>query len=238
MKKILLIEDDKELGKSLSQFLVKEGFSVNWTESLEKSRALLKEYIPQLILLDWMLPDGQGIDFLRDLKNAKVELPEGDSSTIPVIMLTARNELLDKILGLESGADDYLTKPFEPRELMARIRVQLRKNSPGADQGKDKESEEKKIIRGDLLVDTFSREVFFKSEIVHLTKLEYDLLLLLLENPGRPFTRDELLNKVWGFEFTPTTRTVDTHVLQLRHKFGEELIETVRGVGYRLNKKY
>lgn len=225
--KILLIEDDKNLGLTLQTYLRKEGFDIFWVTHLQGARAKLEESKAELILLDWMLPDGQGIDFLKDIRADRIK--------IPVIMLTARSELLDKVIGLESGADDYLTKPFEPRELVARIRVQLRKEENILEGHRD---QVKILQRGALKIDTFEREITFQDQSVYLTKMEFDLLQLLAENPGRPFTRDELLNKVWGFEFTPTTRTVDTHVLQLRQKFGDEMIETVRGVGYRFNKKY
>lgn len=228
MNKILLVEDDKQLGSSLNQFLIKENFDVTWVTSLSEARIKLNAGKPHLVLLDWMLPDGQGIDFIKDIRAEK--------NFTPFIMLTARSELLDKVIGLEAGADDYLTKPFEPRELVARIRVQLRKEEQ-LENDASKEANQK-IQRKDILIDLFSREVFFQSQLVHLTKMEFDLLVLLAENPGRPYTREELLNKVWGFEFTPTTRTVDTHVLQLRQKFGDEVIETVRGVGYRFNRNY
>lgn len=228
MSKILLIEDDKQLGAILNHFLQKENFEVVWVTTLSDARIKLAMVKPNLVLLDWMLPDGQGIDFLKDIRAEK--------NYIPFIMLTARSELLDKVIGLEAGADDYLTKPFEPRELVARIRVQLRKEEQ-TDHEQAKEQNQK-ISRKNILIDLFSREVFFESQLIHLTKMEFDLLVLLADNPGRPYTREELLNKVWGFEFTPTTRTVDTHILQLRQKFGDEIIETVRGVGYRFNKNY
>lgn len=228
MNKILLVEDDKQLGTVLNQFLQKENFEVTWVTTLNEARVKLEMGKPHLVLLDWMLPDGQGIDFLKDVRAEK--------NYVPFIMLTARSELLDKVVGLEAGADDYLTKPFEPRELVARIRVQLRKEEQN-DQEQNKELQQK-IQRKNILIDLFSREVYFETQLIHLTKMEFDLLVLLAENPGRPYTREELLNKVWGFEFTPTTRTVDTHVLQLRQKFGDEIIETVRGVGYRFNKNY
>ncbi len=217
--KLLLVEDDESLGESLKDFLQGEGFKVDWKKNLTETSEYLSNNKTEIIILDWMLPDGQGIDYLKS---------PAFKSDVPVIMLTARSELVDKIVGLEAGASDYLTKPFEPRELVARIRVQLRKQDEG-------EGEEV-IQRGKLEINTLTREVFFNNDLIYLTKMEYELLKLLAENPGRPFTRDELLNKVWGFEFTPSTRTVDTHVLQLRQKLDESLIDTVRGVGYRFKK--
>jgi len=232
MIKVLLVEDDKSLGLSMQSLLKQEGMEIYWSVTLKQAKEFFAVPGAQakfdIILLDWMLPDGQGIDWLKELRATRFKTP--------VIMLTAKSELLDKVIGLESGADDYMTKPFEPRELLARMRVQLRKNDPQANsfQGHP----EKLIKRGPLLINLENREVYFNEELVHLTKMEFDLLVLLSENPGKPFTRDEMLNKVWGFEFTPATRTIDTHVLQLRQKFGDEVIETVRGIGYRFNKNY
>ena len=142
--------------------------------------------------------------------------------------MTARTELIDKVIGLESGANDYMTKPFEPRELIARIRVQLRTK------GQQKIEDREKIILGDLEIDDVKREVSWMGEKKEFTKMEYDFLRLLAESPNRAFSREEILNKVWGYENYPSTRTVDTHVLQIRQKLTDELIETVRGIGYRL----
>jgi DNA-binding response OmpR family regulator len=144
-------------------------------------------------------------------------------------MLTARTEVIDKVVGLESGANDYMTKPFEPRELIARIRVQLR-----LPQSNDEQDEQQIITAGDIVIDHGKREVTFKNNVIELTKMEFNFLSLLAESPNRAFSREEILNKVWGYENYPSTRTVDTHVLQLRNKLYDELIETVRGVGYRL----
>jgi DNA-binding response OmpR family regulator len=227
MTKILLIEDDLSLGESLVQYLEAEQFPVTWCRQLGDVQAdQCDDY--ELILLDWMLPDGQGVDFLKEFR--KVDQNK------PVIMLTARTDLLDKVIGLETGADDYLTKPFEPRELIARIRVQLRKKAESSKS--DHQFEDTVIARKDLEINTDTREVTYKGGDIYLTKMEFDLLKLLALNPGRPFTRDELLNQVWGFEYASSTRTVDTHILQLRQKFSEKLIETVRGVGYRFSKDF
>ncbi len=223
MDRVLLIEDDESLGRSLKELLEREQFGVQWCSNLSSVRALdILNY--QIIILDWMLPDGQGIDFLKELRQKSI--------LIPVIMLTARADLIDKILGLESGANDYLTKPFEPRELIARIRVQLRNvgDTPRAT------NEQNKLSAHGLEFNLDTREVFYLDKKLELTKMEFDLLKLLVETPGKVFSRDELLNKVWGYENYPTTRTVDTHILQLRQKTDEKLIETVRGIGYRFVK--
>lgn len=222
---IILVEDDQQLGESLKKYLSNEGMNVEWFKSLE-SLNTHKVNDEDFIILDWMLPDGQGIDYLRDLR--------AQARNNPVLMLTARNDLIDKVLGLESGANDYITKPFEPRELVARIRAHERiyhKVTTVVEQ-------EDNITVNDLVIDKGTRVVTFKNEEVVLTKMEFDLLVLLAEKPGRAYSRDEILNKVWGFDNYPTTRTVDTHVLQLRNKFDENMIETVRGVGYRFNKNF
>lgn len=221
MPKLLLVEDDENLGPSLKKFITSEGHECVHVDRIEKAREQdLKDF--DLVILDWMLPDGQGIDFLKELR------PQ--SPNLPVIMLTARTELIDKVIGLESGANDYVVKPFEPRELAARIRVQLRmgQNVSVPEAGDD-------VIQiGQLTIDSSQRKVEFEGKEVDLTKMEFDFLRLLAENPNRAFSRDEILNKVWGYENYPTTRTVDTHVLQLRQKLRDDLIETVRGIGYRM----
>lgn len=221
-KKLLLVEDDTNLSKGVIKFLKTENFEVEHVETLKKAKEKNLEHF-NLIILDWMLPDGQGVDFLQEIRRT--------NSHIPVIMLTARTELMDKVIGLEIGANDYITKPFEPRELIARIRVQLRTLNTQAPKKSISH-----IQRGEIQINIETREVRFKNKPVNLTKMEYDLLKLLIENPGKVFTRDEILNKVWGFENFPTTRTVDTHMLQLRQKFDDSLFETVRGVGYRFVK--
>ncbi|MFT6070632.1 MAG: DNA-binding response OmpR family regulator [Bacteriovoracaceae bacterium] len=222
MDKILIVEDDQSLGDSLQKYLSDENFEVTWAKSLGEAReASIDDF--KLVILDWMLPDGQGIDFLKELR--------GEGNKQPIIMLTARTDLIDKVIGLESGASDYITKPFEPRELVARVRVQIR----------DKVESQSDAIKTDevlnlrnLVIDSIQRIVTVDDKQLDFTKMEFDFLKLLAESPNRAFSREEILNKVWGYENYPTTRTVDTHVLQIRQKIGEEWIETVRGIGYRL----
>ena len=222
MEKIMIVEDDENLGASLYKYIKGEGYDVQLCPNLEAAREHIKPDVG-LVVLDWMLPDGQGIDFLRELRAQK--------NNIPIIMLTARTDLIDKVIGLESGADDYITKPFEPRELVARLRVQLR--SKGA-HSRQQDDSPQSIVLGDLVIDLAQREVSFQGEKKEFTKMEFDFLKLLAETPNRAFSREEILNKVWGYENYPSTRTVDTHVLQIRQKLKDELIETVRGIGYRL----
>jgi DNA-binding response OmpR family regulator len=221
MTKILLVEDDKNLGLSLKERLESEGYAVEWAENFKTAFEMVKQK-PNLIILDWMLPDGQGHDFLVSLRKQGI--------LMPVIFLTAKVELVDKILGLELGANDYMTKPFEPRELLVRIRVQLREQNSNADTN----LEAAPIQVGPLVIDTVKHLVSFDSNIVDLVKKEFELLLLLAESPEKVFSREEILNKVWGYDVYPTTRTVDTHIMQLRQKTRDNLIETVRSVGYRL----
>ena len=218
---ILLIEDDGNLGVSLKNYLEGEGYTLKLLTTLKEASEIdLSNF--KIIILDWMLPDGQGLDFLKKIRQSLI--------SNPVIMLTARAELIDKVIALESGANDYLTKPFEPRELVARIRVQLREKLSGKKQGHEK------VEIGDLSIDKNKREATFLGKKIELTKLEYDLLLLMAEAPGKPFSREELLNKIWGYESYPTTRTVDTHILQLRQKTSDDYVETIRGIGYRFKE--
>ena len=210
--KYLLVEDDRALADSLAGYLRGEGFEALPAATLAEARRA-KGYA--IVLLDWKLPDGPGIELLKQWR--------AEGTRVPVILLTARAELVDKVLALELGANDYLTKPFEPRELVARMRAQLRAVLPAA---------RLSVLGVELCATT--RRVTYEGRAVELTRMEFDLLKLLLENPGQVFSRDELLDRVWGYEHYPTTRTVDTHVLQLRQKLSSSLFETVRGVGYRL----
>lgn len=221
MDKVLVVEDDENLGTGLTKFLSAEGYAVTHCKNLSEARKEFENNTFDISVLDWMLPDGQGIDFLNEIRVK--------SKSHPVIMLTARTDLIDKVIGLEAGANDYITKPFEPRELIARIRVQLRTK----DSIKE-ESTPEKIILGTLEIDDFQREISYQGKKIEFTKMEYDFLRLLADSPNRAFSREEILNKVWGYENYPSTRTVDTHVLQIRQKLTDELIETVRGVGYKL----
>lgn len=222
MNKILLVEDDSSLGPAIQNTLKSEGYEVNLCPSLSTAREALKDE-HSLILLDWMLPDGQGIDLLKDIKKQT-----------PVIMLTARADLIDKVLGLESGANDYMTKPFEPRELLARIRVQLRDSSNKANE-KEQASE---ITSNGIVLNLNERKIFYHDQELVFTKMEFDLLHLLISNPKMVYSREKLLDEVWGYDNYPTTRTVDTHVLQIRQKICNDVIETVRGVGYRYNPNH
>jgi DNA-binding response OmpR family regulator len=174
-----------------------------------------------------MLPDGQGIESLKKWRAKNLQTP--------VILLTARAELIDKVLGLELGGNDFVTKPFEPRELVARIRVQLRARQPS--QGAPGSIQPAGLSLGGITLNVSTVEVFYLGSLVAITKTEFELLKMFLENPNQVFSREELLKKVWGYDQFPSTRTVDTHVLQLRQKFRPEMFETVHGIGYRFREK-
>lgn len=218
MKQVLIVEDDENLGNSLKKILESEGMKAYLAPTLELARTHLSNDL-DVIVLDWMLPDGQGIDFLREVRTKEF--------VMPVIMLTARTDLIDKVLGLETGANDYMTKPFESRELVARVRVQLREKMSA-------KPRDEKISVGKLVINGFEKEILYDGKKITFTKMEYELVKLLAENPRQTFSRENLLDKVWGYENFPTTRTVDTHVLQIRQKTADDIIETIRGLGYRL----
>jgi DNA-binding response OmpR family regulator len=228
MTRILIIEDHENLRSSLSSYLSEEGYAVDAAKDMAEGRAMIDTQ-PDLIVLDWMLPDGQGLDLLREMR--------GRGLTTPVIFLTARAEVIDRVLGLEMGADDYLTKPFEPRELMARVRARLRDRRVGpalvADTVSATDAIRTTLAVGALTIDRIRHKVTFRHRTLDLVKKEFDLLCLFAESPEKVFSREEILNKVWGYENFPTTRTVDTHVMLLRQKIHPDLIETVRAVGYR-----
>ena len=224
MAKILIVEDHQNLCVSLRECIEKEGYAVDVAENLKSASEKILTG-PDLVVLDWMLPDGQGIDFLMGIRKQR--------NHTPIIFLTARVDLVDKVLGLETGANDYMTKPFEPRELLARIRARLRDKLP--DQKLPAEPSATLTV-GPLTIDRLQHKVSFRGGDVNLVKKEFDLLVLLAESPEKVFPRDEILNKVWGYEVFPTTRTVDTHVMLLRQKTHDDLIETVRSVGYRLKR--
>jgi len=227
MAQILIVEDHENISKSLKNCIENEGHKAEVTDGIKKAKEWMTLKKPDLIILDWMLSDGQGIDLLTELRK--------QNNKTPVILLTARVDLVDKVLGLEMGANDYMTKPFESRELMARIRVQLRALQSSVGENSPVKEEILSMINiGPLVIDRLQYKISYNGVFVDLVKKEYDLLVLFAENPNKVFSRDEILNKVWGYDIYPTTRTVDTHVMLLRQKLPSDLIETVRSVGYRL----
>ncbi len=220
---ILIVDDEPEMVRGLQDNLRFEGYqTLTATHGREGLRLALQE-APDLILLDVMMPELSGWDVLRALRQERVD--------IPVILLTARGEEVDRVLGLELGADDYITKPFSLRELLARVRAVLRR--PGARQKGET------IAFGDVRIHLRARQTFKAGREVQLTRKEFDLLRFLAEHRGEVLTRDRLLDEVWGYTQFPTTRTVDTHILRLRQKFEADPehprhILTVHGQGYKL----
>jgi DNA-binding response OmpR family regulator len=220
MPKLLILEDDKNIREQLVQYLRSNSFDVIACADIQAVGSADLSNLDAAIF-DWNLPDGEGIELLRSWRK--------QGMNIPVIILSARNELIDKVMGLELGAHDYLTKPFEPRELLARLRAHLRSSQA---QSSSKQSLELPALSLALHLDTY--KAFHQNKELELAKKEFELLKFFMENPGKVFTREELLNKVWGYEHFPTTRTVDTHIQQLRQKIRDDLFETIRGVGYRI----
>ncbi len=212
---VLLVEDDATVRDLLAFHLSQAGFRVLEAETAGAAWELLGE--SDIVVLDWMLPDQSGIDWLKRLRTQ----PHGTEK--PVLLLTARASEIDKVTGLESGADDYLVKPFSAAELVARLRALLRRTKSG------------QIHQiGPLVIDELKGTVRFYDETLQLTRREFELLAFLGTNPERVFSRSELLDRVWGEDFLGTERTVDQHVAQLRSLIGARWIETIRGRGYRL----
>jgi DNA-binding response OmpR family regulator len=219
---ILVVEDESSIASFVSLYLKNAGYAVKTAATGTDALAQASAHEPSLIVLDLMLPDIDGIEVCKRIRQ---------SSDVPILMLTARDEDVDKIIGLEVGADDYLTKPFNPRELVARVKSILRRATP---ERRDHETEV--ITHGDLRVDAGRREVHVGEEEVQLAPKEFDLLWELLDHRGLVLTRDQLLERVWGYTFAGDTRTVDVHVRQLRRKLGEASpIVTVWGVGYKVS---
>jgi len=218
---ILVVEDEASIASFVAMYLKNAGYGVKVAATGGDALEQVSSEPPALIVLDLMLPDIDGVEICRRIRQ---------DSDLPILMLTARDEDVDKIIGLEVGADDYLTKPFNPRELVARVRSVLRRSAP---EGRRVES--KQIRHGDLVVDAGGREVHVGDEEVQLAPKEFDLLWELLDHRGLVLTRDQLLERVWGYTFAGDTRTVDVHVRQIRRKLGEASpITTVWGVGYKV----
>ena len=226
--KILVIEDEPDIRTTLEYNLRKDDFDVIGVGSLGEARAAMNSSSFSLILLDLMLPDGSGLDLCREIKGNK------ELSSTPIIILTAKDDEVDKVVGFELGADDYVTKPFSVRELILRIKAVLKRGvAPKA------ELVEVERQFGDLTIDVDSHEVFVNSVQVTLTALEFRLLKQLVDRRGRVQSRDQLLSDVWGYSSDVTTRTVDTHIKRLREKLGTmgKYIQTIRGVGYKFSRK-
>jgi two-component system phosphate regulon response regulator PhoB len=221
-ERILLVDDEPDLLELVRVNLHREGYEVETAEGGHEALSLLRRSPPDLVILDLMLPDISGTEICRQVRQ-DVRL-----ASLPIIMLTARADELDRVVGLELGADDYVTKPFSPRELALRVRAVLRRNtSPNATV--------RPLSHGSLAIDPERHRCSVDGEEVVLTAKEFELLRNLMERPGRVMSRERLLEAVWGSDVVVTTRTIDTHMKRLREKLGtaSELIETIRGVGYR-----
>lgn len=219
---ILAVDDEVHILELISFNLKAAGYHVVTALTGEEALKRCEVEKPSLVLLDIMLPGIDGLEVCRRLKGDRT------TSNIPIIMLTARGDEVDKILGLELGADDYITKPFSVRELAARVKSLLRRVAP------QQESEPQTLRAGDIMIDITNYEAFKGGEKLSLTLKEFELLKVLVLSRGKVLTRDFLLDRIWGYEYYGETRTVDVHIRHLRQKLGEEsYIETVRGVGYR-----
>lgn len=220
-QEILVVEDEASIASFVAMYLKNAGYTVKTVPNGGEALAQVLSDPPDLVILDLMLPDIDGVEICRRIRQR---------SDLPVLMLTARDEDVDKIIGLEVGADDYLTKPFNPRELVARVKSILRRAAP-----ERKRPESREISHGALTVNSGSREVHVADDEIQLAPKEFDLLWELLDHRGLVLTRDQLLERVWGYTFAGDTRTVDVHVRQIRRKLGDASpIVTVWGVGYKV----
>ena len=226
-EKVLIVDDEPNILELLEYNLKKEGYHVLRADTGEKAVAIMEQERPAIMLLDQMLPGLDGLGVLKKVRASDA------FAEMPVIMVTAKSEEIDKIIGLELGADDYITKPFSVRELVARVKAQLRR-SKRLDAGTPSNQS-----AGRLRVDAANYKAYIGDRELKLTLKEFELLNLLMTNRASVLTRDTILNRVWGYEYFGETRTVDVHITNLRRKIEEygECIETVRGVGYRFNEK-
>tara|TARA_B100000945_G_scaffold310118_1_gene301691 strand:+ start:1267 stop:1995 length:729 start_codon:yes stop_codon:yes gene_type:complete len=226
---LLLVEDDRTLREAIRYNLISQGYNVYSTEDGAEGLNIAKSKPVDLILLDLMLPKLSGLEICKTLRR--------DGSILPIIMLTAKDSEFDKVYGIESGADDYITKPFSMRELMARISSQLRRMKMNVDV-KNSKSEEIIKLADRVIIDKLKREVIVDGNNIDLRAREFDLFAYLSSSPGRVFTREQLLKDVWGFDYIGDTRTVDVHIRWLRSKIENSsqkaIIGTVRAVGYRV----
>ena len=224
--KILIIEDEPDIRKNLEYNLSREGYSVLTAASIAEAEQLIYSNNLSLILLDLMLPDGSGLELCKKMKS------DPDVQNLPIIILTAKDDEVDKVVGFELGADDYVTKPFSVRELILRIKAVLKRG----DNKKDIVEIDRQF--GDLKIDIDSHEVYVDGDLVNLTALEFKLLIQLVDRRGRVQSREQLLADVWGYSAEVTTRTVDTHIKRLREKLGTmgKYVQTIRGVGYKFSR--
>ena len=225
--RVLIIEDEPDIRKTIDYNLSKESFQVVQAGSIAEGEKSISDNSPDVIILDLMLPDGSGLTLCRDIKS------DDKTKHIPIILLTAKADEVDRVIGFELGADDYVTKPFSVRELILRVKAILKR---GTSESKKDDADE--FIFGELKLNLDAHQVFIQDNEIAFTALEFRLLKHLIDRRGRVQTRDQLLEEVWGYSAEVTTRTVDTHIKRLREKLGltGEYIQTIRGVGYRFSK--
>lgn len=215
--RILLVEDDLRIGENLSQILTSKHYLVDWATTITKAEELIFSLDYDLLIIDWMLPDGDGVSLCRSLR--------GEGLTMPILIMTARSQVEDKVDGLNAGADDYITKPFVMEELLARIRALLRRN---------KTTQTPLIMIADLEIDTNLHQVRRQGKLIPLSPKEYSLFEYLLQHPGQALSREEIFEHVWGEISDSFSNTVDVHIRFLRQKLPPELIKTIKGKGYAL----
>lgn len=226
MMKVLIIDDDTNISELIALYLQKEGYQTKEVHNGKDALREFENYQPDIVLLDIMLPGMDGYDICKEIRKL---------NRTPIIMLTAKGEVFDKVLGLELGADDYMVKPFDPKELIARVKAVLRRSI----QPSTPEKVRNRIILEDLVIDKDNYSVTYGGEIIELPPKELEVLYFLASHPRQVFTREQLLDKIWGYDFVGDTRTVDVHIKRLRDKFeGDHTwsIKTVWGVGYKLEK--
>lgn len=223
-QKIMIVDDDANIAELISLYVEKEGYETKIASDGEEAIRMFSDFAPNLVLLDIMLPEIDGYDVCKAIRKV---------SSIPIIMLTAKGETFDKVLGLELGADDYIVKPFEPKELVARVKAVLRRVDP-------KDDNSKKVVVPNLTISLSNYTVVYRGERVEMPPKELELVYFLASHKNQVFTREQLLNQIWGYEYIGDTRTVDVHVKRIREKFQEEEVwslKTVWGVGYKFEVK-
>jgi two-component system phosphate regulon response regulator PhoB len=225
--RVLIIEDEPDIRRTIDYNLAKESFQVFQAGSIAEGEQSILDNSPDVIILDLMLPDGSGLTLCRDIKS------NDETKHIPIILLTAKADEVDRVIGFELGADDYVTKPFSVRELILRVKAILKRGISEPTKADDAE-----FIFGELKLNLEAHQIFINNKEISFTALEFRLLKHLIDRRGRVQTRDQLLEEVWGYSAEVTTRTVDTHIKRLREKLGSngEYIQTIRGVGYRFSK--
>ena len=230
LNKVLVIEDEPDIRKTLEYNLSREGYKVEGCGSIEEANTFLENPSYSIILLDLMLPDGSGLDLCKQIKS------NPETNETPILILTAKDDEVDKVVGFELGADDYVTKPFSVRELILRVKAILKRNTKTSNPSNQTHEINRNF--GSLKMNVESHEVFINDEEIILTALEFKLLRQLVERRGRVQTRDQLLTDVWGYSSDITTRTVDTHIKRLREKLGSmgKYVQTIRGVGYKFSR--